>query len=79
VGTITHMGKTYIKIVGLTEQQKRDIDIAASQAGMSLSGFCWKCIRLTLTENSPESIASWLGKVEPYPPKQAERRKEPKS
>lgn len=70
------MSKPYIKIVGLTEKQKRDVDVAASQAGMSVSGFCWKCIRLALIENSPESIALWSGKVEPYPPTQAETKRE---
>jgi hypothetical protein len=78
MGTITHMSKPYIKIVGLTENEKRDISVAAASAGMSLSSFCWKALRLVLLENTPQSIKRWSGKVESYPPKLIERKERAK-
>jgi hypothetical protein len=50
---------SYIKIVGLTEKEKRDMSVAAASTGMSLSSFCWEALRLVLLENTPDSIRRW--------------------
>lgn len=57
MGTIAHM--SYIKVVGLTDAEKKKMVLAAVQADMSLSRYCWGCIRLASAHHSTEFIRRW--------------------